>query len=174
MARRICVQPSLLGIMATSGEPSTWLPLGELEGQEPLPLLFSRKFEIFKKISSFFNFLKKFGSYITLKFQSHFHTLIPFLWNFNVSFKTITAFTRPLVDSYFFKNYFFMVEFTAVRWSLLARLATVLVWQRAVNRQPSFHREDSSSPRPRQNLQGRSLLKCGSDLGHRLETCKKR
>ena len=36
--------------MATSGEPSTWLPLGKLEGQEPLPLTFSRKFEIFKKI----------------------------------------------------------------------------------------------------------------------------
>ena len=35
-------------ITATSGEPSTWLPLGKLEGQEPLPLTFSIKFEIFK------------------------------------------------------------------------------------------------------------------------------
>ena len=47
--------------MATSGEPSTWLPLGKLEGQEPLPLSFSRKFEIFKKIASFFNFCKSLG-----------------------------------------------------------------------------------------------------------------
>ena len=41
---------------ATSGGPSTWLPLGELEGQEPLPLSFSRKFEIFKKSRHFATF----------------------------------------------------------------------------------------------------------------------
>ena len=43
--------------MATSGEPSTWLPLGELEGQEP-QLLFSRKFEIFEKSHHFSTFSK--------------------------------------------------------------------------------------------------------------------
>ena len=42
--------------MATSGEPSTWLPLGKLEGQEPLPLSFSRKFEIFEKSLHFSTF----------------------------------------------------------------------------------------------------------------------
>ena len=45
--------------MATSGKPSTWFPLGELEGQEPLPLSFSRKFEIFLKTNPHFStFLK--------------------------------------------------------------------------------------------------------------------
>ena len=44
--------------MATSGEPSTWLPLGKLEGQEPLLLTFSRKFEIFKKYHYFLTFSK--------------------------------------------------------------------------------------------------------------------
>ena len=36
MARRMCVQSPLLARLATatSGEPSTGLPLGELEGQE--------------------------------------------------------------------------------------------------------------------------------------------
>jgi hypothetical protein len=65
--------------MATSGEPSTWLPLGKLEMQEPLPLSFSRKFEILKTISSFSDFFKKFGSDRTLKFQNPFQTSIPFL-----------------------------------------------------------------------------------------------
>ena len=37
MAKSICVQPPLLArlAMATSGEPSTWLPLGELVEQSP-------------------------------------------------------------------------------------------------------------------------------------------
>ena len=35
-----------------------------------------------------------------------------------------------------FRNYFFMARRMCVQPSLLARLATVLVWQRAVNRQP--------------------------------------
>jgi len=64
MAKSICVQPPLLARlaivlvllfmgknlllyelenMATSGKPSTRFPLGELEGQEPLPLSFSPK-----------------------------------------------------------------------------------------------------------------------------------
>ena len=63
MVKSICVQPPLLVrlAMATSGKPSTKFPLGELEGQEPLLLLFSRKFENFKKISSFSNFYKNPG-----------------------------------------------------------------------------------------------------------------
>ena len=44
--------------MATNGEPSTWLPLGELEGQEPLPLLFSRKLENSKNTQHFQLFQK--------------------------------------------------------------------------------------------------------------------
>ena len=56
--------------MATSGEPSTWLPLGKLEGQEPLPLTFSRKFEISRKSHHCSTFLK---------------SLAPIeLWNFKV------------------------------------------------------------------------------------------
>jgi hypothetical protein len=48
-----------LRVMATSGEPSTWLPLGKLEGQEPLPLTVSRKFEIFKKKKQHFSTFSK-------------------------------------------------------------------------------------------------------------------
>ena len=44
--------------------------------------------------------------------------------NFNTCFKTIIGFTRHLSDASSFENYFFMVEFTAVRRSFLARLAT--------------------------------------------------
>ena len=42
MVRRMCVQSSLLARLAmeTSGKPSTWFPLGELEGQEPILLSF--------------------------------------------------------------------------------------------------------------------------------------
>ena len=41
--------------------------------------------------------------------------------------KTIMSFTSTFIAADIFKNYFYMVEFTAVRWSLLARLATVSV-----------------------------------------------
>ena len=44
---------------ATSGEPSTWSPLGELEGQEPLPLLFSRNFENLKNNLIIFQLFQK-------------------------------------------------------------------------------------------------------------------
>ena len=40
---------------------------------------------------------------------------------------TIMSFTSTFIAADIFKNYFFMVEFTVVRWSLLARLATVSV-----------------------------------------------
>ena len=60
------------GIMATSGEPSTWLPLGELEGREPPPLfilsIFSDILRNFRKITPFFNFFEKSGTDRTLKF----------------------------------------------------------------------------------------------------------
>ena len=48
----------------------------------------------------------------------------------------------------FFQNYFFMVEFIVVRHSLLARLAAVSVWQRAVNRQPGYRSGNSKGRRP--------------------------
>ena len=63
-------------------------------------------------------------------------------------FKTIMSFTRPLLEAYFFNNYLFMVDFTTVRRSLLARLATVLVWQRAVNRQPGYRSGNSKGRSP--------------------------
>ena len=43
---------------------------------------------------------------------------------------------RPLVDDILIQNLFFMVKRTSVRGPSLARLATVPVWQRALNRQP--------------------------------------
>ena len=43
---------------------------------------------------------------------------------------------RPLVDHIIIQNIIIMVESTGVRGPTLARLAMVLVWQRAVNRQP--------------------------------------
>ena len=52
--------------MATSGEPSTWLPLGKLEGQESIPVTFSRTFGIFKK-SHYFSTLKKCPGLIELR-----------------------------------------------------------------------------------------------------------
>ena len=69
MVKSTVVQPPMLArlAMATSGEPSTWLPLGKLEGQEPLPLLFPRNFEIFKKSPHFSTFTKS-GMDRTLKF----------------------------------------------------------------------------------------------------------
>jgi len=67
--------------MATSGEPSTWLPLGKLEMQEPFPLSFSRKFEIFKKSPHFSTFLKSsapielWNFKVIFKLQCHFYKL---------------------------------------------------------------------------------------------------
>ena len=47
------------GIMATSGEPSTWLPLGELEGQEPSRYHFPENLNISKNSHHFSTCLKK-------------------------------------------------------------------------------------------------------------------
>ena len=44
------------GIMATSGEPSTWLPLGELEGQEPSCYHFPENLKFSKKYHHFSTF----------------------------------------------------------------------------------------------------------------------
>ena len=52
---------------------------------------------------------------------------------------TILGFTSTFIAAEIFKNYFFMVKSTVVQPTLLAHLATVLVWQRAVNRQPGSH-----------------------------------
>jgi hypothetical protein len=56
--------------MATSGEPSTKFPPGELEGQDPPAIMFP------KEISEL---LKKFKHDRSLKFQSYFYILIIFL-----------------------------------------------------------------------------------------------
>ena len=55
MVRRTCVQPPLLArlAMATSGEPSTWLPLGKLEGQEPLCYYFPENLKFSKNLIIF-------------------------------------------------------------------------------------------------------------------------
>ena len=81
MARRTCVQPSLLArlAMATSGAPSTCYRSGNSKGRRPSRYHFPENSKILKKISSFFNFFKKFKSYRTLKFQSCFHLSVPFL-----------------------------------------------------------------------------------------------
>ena len=47
--------------MATSGEPSTWLPLGKLEGQEPLRSHFPGNLKISKKSPQISIFLKSPG-----------------------------------------------------------------------------------------------------------------
>ena len=49
---------------------------------------------------------------------------------------TIIAFTSTFIAADIFKNYFFMVKSICVQSPLLARLATVSVWQRAENCQP--------------------------------------
>ena len=50
--------------------------------------------------------------------------------------KTIIVIPKHFQDAMTFRNYFCMVRSTVVQPPLLARLATVSVWQRAVNRQP--------------------------------------
>ena len=82
--------------MATSGEPSTWLPPGELEGQEPLPLSFSRKFGFFKKSRHFSTFWKSLDPIelwnfkVIHTFQYHFyklqHVLQNYYWIHNPTF----------------------------------------------------------------------------------------
>ena len=57
--------------------------------------------------------------------------------------KTIIGPPRQLFDDNVCQTNFFMVESTGVRGSTLARLATVLVWQRAVNRQPGSRSDNS-------------------------------
>ena len=59
--------------------------------------------------------------------------------------KIIIGLPRTLVDGFFCQNNFFMVESTGVRGPTLARLATVSVWQRAVNRQPRSRSNNSWS-----------------------------
>ena len=97
--------------MATSGEPSTWSPLGKLEGQEPL-YYFRENLE-FSKNHPIFQLLPKSGMERTLEFQSHFQTLIPFLltsmcssqqlWRFTHTFReqwsSETTLPRPRVPS---------------------------------------------------------------------------
>ena len=56
---------------------------------------------------------------------------------------TILEFTSTLHGANIFRNYFFMVRRMVVQPSLLARLATVSVLQRAVNRQPAFRSGNS-------------------------------
>ena len=51
-------------------------------------------------------------------------------------------------EAMIFKNYFFMVKSICVQPPLLARLASVSVWQRAVNRQPGYHSGNSKGRSP--------------------------
>ena len=69
-------------------------------------------------------------------------------------FTTISMIQKHFQKAMGFRNYFFMVKSTVVQPPLLARLATALVWQRAVNRQPSFRSGNSKgrSPHPAINF----------------------
>ena len=62
-------------------------------------------------------------------------------------FTTIIEIHKHFHEAMIFKNYFFMVKSTVVQPPFLARLGTVSVWQRAVNRQPGYRSG---------NLKGRS------------------
>ena len=114
------------GIMATSGEPSTWLPLGKLEGQGPCPPSFSRKFEIFKKSHHFSTFSKSLAPIelwhfkVIFNIQYHFYKLQYVLHNY---YDNSQALSKAMI----FRNYFFMARRTVVQPSLLAGLATVSV-----------------------------------------------
>ena len=74
MARRMCVQPSLLVRLATatSGKPSTKFPLGNSKGRSLSRDHFPENSKLSKKNSLIFNFLGKFRMDRTLKFQCHF------------------------------------------------------------------------------------------------------
>ena len=85
MVKSICVQPPVLACLATvsvlwqravNREPG--YRSGNSKGRSPPTIIF-QEIRNFQKISSFFNFFKKFRSCRTLKFQSHFHVSIPFL-----------------------------------------------------------------------------------------------
>ena len=81
-------------------------------------------FESFKIISSFLTFSKKWLLYNSEipKCFPHFNNST----NWNICSKLLLD-SQPYVDTCFFKNYFFIVELIVVRWSLLARLAAVLI-----------------------------------------------
>ena len=50
---------------------------------------------------------------------------------------------KHFLEAIAFKNMFIMVKSTVVRDRLLFLFPTVLVWQRAVNRQPGFRSDNS-------------------------------
>ena len=50
---------------------------------------------------------------------------------------------RTLADGFLIKNKIFMVKTTGVRGPTLAQFDSVLVWQRAVNRQPGSRSNNS-------------------------------
>ena len=62
---------------------------------------------------------------------------------FNKLSKTIIVINKHFFESNIIKNNIFMVKSTGVRGPSLARLAMVLVWQRAVNRQPGSRSNNS-------------------------------
>ena len=62
---------------------------------------------------------------------------------FNTLSKTIMRLTRRLVDGFLIKNNIFMVKTIGVRGPTLAQFDNVLVWQRAVNRQPGSRSDNS-------------------------------
>ena len=65
-------------IMATSGEPSTWFPLGELVKQKRLSphISFFRFFRNFRSFGEHFGFLKKLQAHGTLPWHYHFLILL--------------------------------------------------------------------------------------------------
>ena len=63
--------------------------------------------------------------------------------NLNTLSKAIIALPQRLFDGIPIKNNFYMVMCICVRGSTLAQFDTVLVWQRAVNRQPGSRSDKS-------------------------------
>jgi len=118
---------------------------GNWEGRSHPPHTFFHFFWVsqkFQKITPFFNFLKSPGPIELWNFKviSNFNTISI---NFNMCSTTIILIPNHFKEAMIFRNYFFMVKSTVVQPPLLVRLATVSVWQRAVNRRHGFRSGNS-------------------------------
>ena len=72
-----------------------------------------------------------------------FSNFISYMQSFDTLSETITVIPKQPFETNLFFNNIFMVKTTGVRGPTLARLAMVLVWQRAVNRQPGSRSDNS-------------------------------
>ena len=72
-----------------------------------------------------------------------FHNDISSIQSFNTLSKTIIVINKHFFEANIIQNNIFMVKTIYVRGPTLARLAMVLEWQRAVNRQPGSRSNNS-------------------------------